>query len=237
MSRVIQKLILLVVTVHFLILFCAGSEAAIYKWRDENGKIHFTDNPSRVPEEFREEKMRLRALPRIKATKVKPEPETKEEEKQIPPLPGETKGEPGEKKSNPLTGTDKSALESVVAFFEEDMPRYDAIYQRPLSAGNAMKTKWRILRSAVLETIPQKEGVLEQVSTSMLPLLKEIASFLKKMIQEDEKLKEVKALLSDNTRPQINNLSNRLKSQASSENEYLKKIEEALQTPEEKQKK
>jgi hypothetical protein len=29
------------------------ADAAIYKWKDENGKTYFTDDPTKVPEAFR----------------------------------------------------------------------------------------------------------------------------------------------------------------------------------------
>ncbi len=234
MYRVIQKIVFLIISVNFLILFSANSEAAIYKWKDEYGKIHFTDDPNRVPEEFRQDKMKLRTLPK---TSTKKEISKPRKEEDTPP--GEIKeiAKETEKKSNELTEAEKSAFEVVTAFFEEDMPRYDAIYKRPLSNGNAGKRKWKVLRNTVIATIPQKEGLVDQISSSVLPLFKEIASFLKQIIEEDEKLKKVLPLLSDNTRPQVNKLSNRLKNQASREEEFLKQIEEAIKPPDGSEKK
>jgi len=34
-------------------VFAASSHSAIYKWKDDNGKIHFTDNPSKIPPQYR----------------------------------------------------------------------------------------------------------------------------------------------------------------------------------------
>ncbi len=37
------------------ILFLASPAAGkIYKWKDDNGKTHFTDNPGKIPKKFRE---------------------------------------------------------------------------------------------------------------------------------------------------------------------------------------
>ncbi|MBC8282856.1 MAG: DUF4124 domain-containing protein [Nitrospinae bacterium] len=232
MSRVLKKLFLLLVMVSFLVCFDEKLEAAVYKWRDENGKIHFTDDPNSVPEEFRQKKMKFRLLPKIKNGKPTPNPQKNVDES---PSPEETKE--AEKDSNLLTEADKSAVEAVVTFFEEDMPRYEAILNRPLSNGNAGKRKWKALRNTVIATIPQKEALVKQVSTAQLPLLKEISNFLSQVIAEDEKLKKVLPLISDNTRPQVNKLSNRLKNQAASEEEFLKQIEEAQKTPDETKRK
>ena len=221
----IQKLIFLVFTANFIAFLCCGSEAAIYKWKDKNGRTHFTDDPNRVPEDFLSDKMKLKPLPKIRTKNAKTEAEKKENEKKSS-NPEETK--PLKKKSSQLTETDKSAIESVVAFFEEDMPRYDVIYNRSISNGNAMKRKWKVLRNSVIATIPQKEALLEQISTADYPLLQEITSFLNQVISEDKKLENILPLLSDNTRPQINKLSKRLKNQTTGEKEYLRKIKAVL---------
>jgi len=49
---------------HFIISFLglffvltithAAQAAAVYKWRDDSGKLHITDNPANVPEKYRE---------------------------------------------------------------------------------------------------------------------------------------------------------------------------------------
>jgi len=236
MNRVFKILVFLVVATHFLGSLSGKLEAAIYKWKDEKGKIHFTDDPNRVPEKYRQEKLKFRPLPKIAPKKEISEPQKEEEEKAVLP-PEEVKETQAQKKPSELTEADKSALESVVIFFEEDMPRYDAIFKRPLSNGNSGKRKWKVLRNTVIATIPQKEALLEQISKAEYPLLKEIASFLKQVIEKDQKLTKVLPLISDNTRPLVNKLSNRLKNQASKEEEFIKKIEEALNPTVEPEKK
>jgi len=40
----------------FLLIFLLvpqGAYAAVYKWKDENGKVHFTDSPDKVPLKYR----------------------------------------------------------------------------------------------------------------------------------------------------------------------------------------
>jgi clan AA aspartic protease (TIGR02281 family) len=38
-----------------VLLFPLSGEAGFYSWKDENGKTHFTDDPSQVPPEYRED--------------------------------------------------------------------------------------------------------------------------------------------------------------------------------------
>lgn len=37
----------------FVLMFAVPSYSAIFKWKDENGKIHFTDSPSKIPPKYR----------------------------------------------------------------------------------------------------------------------------------------------------------------------------------------
>ena len=36
-----------------ILVFASPSHSKIYKWKDENGKTHFTDNPSKIPPQYR----------------------------------------------------------------------------------------------------------------------------------------------------------------------------------------
>ena len=55
MNQVLHKNIFLVFGTILLHLSSYESEATVYKWKDESGKTHFTDQSNRVPEEFRKE--------------------------------------------------------------------------------------------------------------------------------------------------------------------------------------
>ncbi len=233
MSRVLQENILVVVGTLLLSLSAVQSEATVFKWRDDNGKIHFTDDPNRVPEKFRQEKIPLRPLSNPQ-TKI----ETPPAEEQIEAAEGEEKNtrkterKKEVKKTQGLTATDKTAAEAAIAFFKADIPRYEAIYK-----ARTGRRQWASLRLTVMDTIPQKEALVKQLSASEFPLLKEITGFLQKVIVEDEKLGNVLPLISKNTRPQVNKLSNRLKEQTASEEKFLEKLEEVLLPPPSSEKK
>ena len=46
MKRLIPKILILIL----LFIFAVQVDAKMYKWRDENGKMHFTDDPTKVPQ-------------------------------------------------------------------------------------------------------------------------------------------------------------------------------------------
>jgi hypothetical protein len=233
MNRVLRKIIFLVVGAIILHLSGDESKAAIYKWKDETGKIYFTDDLNRVPEEFRKEHFKRKlppALPKSKSP-IKAE-EKSNQKKEGVALESEEETEKEEpKKDEGLTEDEKSAAEAIIAFFKEDIPRYDEIYKMSIGYGNSGIRKWKKLKSAAVATIPQKQTLMEQISVSERPLFKDITGFLKKAIQADEEVATYGALISKNTRPRVNKLSSRLNAQAASEEKFIEQLKEALAGP------
>jgi hypothetical protein len=229
MNRVFHKITFFIFAAVLLNLSGDGCEAAVYKWKDETGKTHFTDDLNRVPEEFREEYFNRKlpaAIPKSKSP-IKAEEKSDQEKEGVAPEESEEDTE----KEEGLTAAEKSAAEAVIAFFKEDIPRYDEIYKIPSGYRNNGIRKWKTLKRTAVATIPQKQALVEQVSTSERPLFKEITGFLKKAIQADEEVATYGALISKNTRPRVNKLSSRLNAQAASEEKYIEQLEEALTGP------
>jgi hypothetical protein len=233
MNQVLHKSILLVFGAILLHLSSYESEATVYKWKDGSGKIHFTDEPNRVPEEFRKEHFKKKLPPPIDKSKIpikikeNSDPQKKrvnsENEK-------DTKNEEL-KKVEGLTVGEKSAAKAVIAFFEEDNPRYDEIYKISPGYGNSGIRKWKTLIRTEAATIPKKKALMDQISVLERPLFKEITLFLKKVIESDEEVLKYGALTSKNTRPRIKKLSSRLNAQAASEKKFLERLKEALTGP------
>ncbi|MBL4665258.1 MAG: DUF4124 domain-containing protein [Nitrospinaceae bacterium] len=216
-----------------------GCEAAVYKWKDETGKTHFTDDPNRVPEVFRKEHFKRKLPPTIQKSKspIKPEEKSALKKNGVAPENEEDTENEESKKDEGLTAAEKSAAEAVIAFFKKDIPRYDEIYKIPPGYRNNGIRKWKTLKRTVVATIPQKQALVEQVSVSERPLFKEITIFLKKAIEADEEVATYGALTSLNTRPRVNKLSSRLNAQAASEEKFIEQLEEALAAPDDPEKK
>ena len=68
-----KRSILKSVIIFFILIWITDVDAAIYKWRDENGITHFTDNLTKVPKAFRKKSFIKDLLPR----KIKSEPKKK----------------------------------------------------------------------------------------------------------------------------------------------------------------
>jgi hypothetical protein len=232
MSQVLNKIIFLIFGAILLQLSGDDCEAAVYKWKDETGKTHFTDDLNRVPEVFRKEHFKRKLPPAIQKSNSPIKPEEKSNQKKdgaAPESKEDTKKEES-KKDEGLTAAEKSAAEAVIAFFKEDIPRYDEIYKIPPGYRLNGIRKWKKLKRTVVATIPQKKTLAEQVSVSERPLFKEITIFLQKAIEADEEVATYGALTSKNTRRRVNKLSGRLNAQAASEEKFIEQLEEALAT-------
>jgi hypothetical protein len=48
---------------HLLLGYSTPSDAKNYKFRDENGKLHFTNDPTIVPEKYRKDSSKKAAYP------------------------------------------------------------------------------------------------------------------------------------------------------------------------------
>jgi len=197
-------------------------EAAIYKWKDENGKTHFTDDPTKVPEAFRKK-------PFIKGSKSRKETlnsrqkKAPDEEASDKKGVAETENKEGDKQEG-LTEAQRSIAEATVNFLREDISRYEKFYTYPAS-----RSKFRAIKGAVAGATPQKQALLAQVSSDDLPLFEEIAGFLETSIAAYRKFQKVVPSTITSTR-QTHALMNRLKSEAGQENQLLEKLTTALNT-------
>ena len=214
---------ILILTMIFLVSgLVSFVEAAIYKWKDENGKTHFTDDPTKVPEAFRKK-------PFIKGSKSRKETlnsrqkKAPDEEASDKKGVAETENKEGDKQEG-LTEAQRSIAEATVNFLREDISRYEKFYTYPAS-----RSKFRAIKGAVAGATPQKQALLAQVSSEDLPLFEEIAGFLETSIAEDEKSQKVVPSTITSTR-QTHALMNRLKSEAGQENQLLEKLTTSLNT-------
>ena len=185
------------------------ADAAIYKWKDENGKTHFTDNPTKVPEAFRKKPFIKNPKSRKETPKARgKETQDKEasEKQATTEKPAETEIKEGDKQ------------EAAVNFLKEDILRYEKFYSWPTS-----RSKFRAVKGAVAGATSQKQALLDQVSPHDLPLLKEVAAFLEASIAADEKSQKV-VPTTITSRRQTQTLMNRLKSEARQENQLLEKL-------------
>jgi hypothetical protein len=193
-------------------------DAAVYKWKDENGITHFTDDITQVPEAFwnkpliKDDKTATPNATKIIAPDAE---ETTPHKKTIINKPAEIEKNASDEG---LTEEQRSSAEIAVNFLREDIVRYDKFKTWPPS-----RSKFRAIKLAVAGATPQKQALRDQISKLDLPLFQEIAGFLQSSIAEDEKAQKIYPTTLPSAR-QIHALMNRLKNETGQENQLLEKL-------------
>ena len=219
-----KRSILKLAIIFFILIWFTNVDAAIYKWRDENGITHFTDNLTKVPKAFREKPLLKVLLPR----KIKSEP--KEKNTQSKRIEAIKRDEPAEdkikedKEKEGLTEAQRLAIEKVINFLKTDIHRYEKFYTYPPS-----RSKFRIIKQAVASSTVQKQELLRQVNQHNIPVFKEIAGYLEKSIEEDKKSQKVMPTTITSTRQTLK-LVNRLKGETEKGTLLLIRLTLALKT-------
>jgi len=219
-----KRSILKLAIIFFILIWFTNVDAAIYKWRDENGKTHFTDNLTKVPKAFRKKSFIKDLLPR----KIKSEPKKKNiPRKRIDAIKREEPAEDKikeDKEKEGLTEAQRLAIEKVINFLKTDIHRYEKFYTYPPS-----RSKFRIIKQAVASSTVQKQELLRQVNQHNLPVFKEIAGYLDESITEDKKSQKVMPTTITSTRQTLI-LVNRLKDETEKKTLLLIRLTLALKT-------
>jgi hypothetical protein len=210
------------IAIFLLMIWVVDAEAVIYKWKDDSGKTHFNNDPTKVPEEYRrnpflKESITLKEGLKFNKDEAHEKKEIVSDDKNI--LKNKNKRIIVQKE---FTDAQLSTVEDVVKFFKEDIQRYDKLYNYPPS-----RSKFRLIKLAVAGSTVKKKIVLEKASQINVPLLHMVSDFLKTSIAADEKSQKVMPTTIVSTR-QTQTLINRLKTESKQEAQLLEKIIELL---------
>jgi hypothetical protein len=171
------------IIVALLWLFQASAVAAIYKWKDDQGKLHFTDDRSKIPLKYRDqfEKFRGVAEPSPKES-GSPEGAGAGSEN------GGTEAVQGEAPAGSTGGSEKAPEKSKYSKKQIELLKQVKRYMTKSWAGNTkivnniepteLNGKYYI--SSAARAAPQKKGMIKQIGPSEIPLLQKIKKFLKK---------------------------------------------------------
>ncbi|NIQ02441.1 MAG: DUF4124 domain-containing protein [Nitrospinaceae bacterium] len=174
--------------------------ARIYKYRDDQGKLHFTNDPSSIPLKYRRKKERFKGVPETASSFAKdpdkpddPKAGGQKEEKEQVGLSAEDEG---------LINKSISVLQSGVSMaeqFKEAQPNF---------------TNGRRLIAAIQGALPQKESLAGELAGTEEPSLKEVLGFLNKSIAIDKKTQSLGVGLKTRIVAIFNRVQNEAKTQA-----------------------
>ncbi len=153
--------------------------AKIYKYKDENGITHFTDDPGKIPLRYREKDSvkKFRGVPG-----AVPNPDLPDS------FPGQ--GDSGSKKGQGapgepdgiLSAEEKALVEQTILVFQTGVALADRYKSAVPNASNG-----RGLTIAIQGALPVKQNLARQLEGTQVPELKQAQEFLKRSIAEDKK--------------------------------------------------
>ncbi len=168
------------------IFTCQGfaGVSSIYKWKDERGKVHFTDDPLKIPLRYRSDPDldTRRALPPPKSS---PKDIQKSASKDNGDTPAEDQGKPGD---DPEKGKKKKALAAMreaLGFLKSDVQRYKKYEEYVPQHRHAI-----LLRKDIVSVLPTKEALAKKLEAFDSTLLKQIKTYLKASLQKDFEAKK-----------------------------------------------
>jgi len=172
-------------------LFQTPLWAGIYKWKDDQGKIHFTDDKSRIPLKYRGQLEKFKGVVDPSARGSGPSadpaaagPDAEAEAGSEAPAAAVEKPGKGPEKSK--YSKEQIALLKKVKTY---MTREWAAHVRLVNNIKPTKINGKYYVSSARKSATGKKGIINQIGGSAIPSLVEVKKFLKKSRVNDTKIK------------------------------------------------
>jgi len=183
-----QALVVLGALVFFTSQSFAGV-SSIYKWKDEQGKVHFTDDPLKIPLHHRADPNleKIRSLPSAKSSSPKNASKgnpgnTAEDQKEEG---NQTDDQDSDEKKADKKKKELSAMRDALGFLKSDVQRYKKYEDYVPQHRHAV-----VLRDEIVNVIPAKEALEKKLGKSDSALLKQVSSYLKTSLKKDYEAKK-----------------------------------------------
>ena len=185
------------VTLALLLLFQASVLAGIYKWRDDSGKLHFTDDRSKIPLKYQQEIKKFKGAPPPPGTAQKEateEPSEEQAEEQAgatmsPGAAGEATAGPSSQPPPPNPQSKYTADEKkVMAIVYSSLLKLWGVHVRLVSEVE-VKELVRNVRAAE-QSLAEKKVMYKNIGKWETPILLKVRAYLKKTTKNDRRLKK-----------------------------------------------
>jgi hypothetical protein len=187
--------------------------AKIYKYKDENGKTHFTDDASKIPARYRNKS----SVKRFRGVK-EPTP--------APGTSGQAQASGGDvKEEEGLSPKDIGLMKKTIQTFKAGAALGSQYENKHPSFANGQGAI-----DAIQGALPAKESLAGELAGTKVPELKEALGFLTKSIAVDRETKSIGVGL----KRRIRGIFNRLNSEGKEQAALVKKLEKGLKDSEKK---
>jgi colicin import membrane protein len=191
--------------------------AKIYKYKDEHGKTHFTDDASKIPARYRNKDS-------VKKFRGVNEPT---------PATGTSSEFPGQKSKGKDVGKSSESKQEDAGLSSQDEALANKTIQ-VFRVGVALGNKYKNVQptfpngqgavNAIQSALPLKESLASELAGTKAPELKEALGFLKQSIAVDQQTTSVGSGL----KTRIVGILNRLGSEGAQQSALIKKLGKAL---------
>ncbi len=189
--------------------------AKIYKYKDEHGKTHFTDDASKIP-------LRYRNKGSVKNFRGVNEPD---------PAPGSSSALPGQASAGGGESSVKNKNDEGLSAQDEGLVKKTIqTFKFGIALGSQYKdnlpnfTNGRRAVYTIQSSLPLKESLAKELAGTKVPELKEALGFLKQSIAVDKQTTGVTSGL----RTRIIGIFNRLANEGKQQSALIDKLEKAL---------
>lgn len=172
-------------------LFQTPLWAGIYKWKDDQGKIHFTDDKSRIPLKYRGQLEKFRGVvePSAKGSGPSADPAAAGPDAEAeagPEAPAATVEKPEKGPEKSKYSKEQIALLKKIKTY---MVRQWAANVKLVNNIKPIKINGKYYIASQRKSANGKKGIINQIGGSAIPSLVEVKKFLKKNRVNDTKIK------------------------------------------------
>ncbi len=210
-------------------LFQTFALAAIYKWRDDNGKMHFTDDRSKIPLKYQQDLLKFKGAPpppgtaKGEAAEGESEEESEEQsEASMSPGPGteaaadSSQQQPPPKPKNKYTADEMK----VMAMVYQSLMSIWGTHVRLVSEMEVIQKNLVRYAQTAEQSATQKKTMYKTIGKWEIPILLKVRSYLKRTIKKDRRLKKD----SDDLMKKVKTYYKRLMSEIPKERELLEEF-------------
>ena len=162
-----------------VVWFAPPVSASLYKWTDETGQVHFTDDKSKIPRKFRT-KDRLKKLRQLDDRSSSPTASADPSNGGAGSAVGADPG--GETDKGILSEKEEKAVEDTISFFDSENVRSEKYRGRPQISPN-----YESMRRDMKNHLSEKQKLIADLAGSKNPALKEAHGFLVKSEAGDQR--------------------------------------------------
>ena len=191
--------------------------ARIYKYKDDQGKVHFTDDPSSIPLKYRRDDTLKRMRGVTPALDAASQPQA-----------SGANGEDSQKSEDEgLSAKDKALVEKTIQVLQGGVALGEQFKDAQPNSSNG-----RGATMAIQANLPKKESLLAELKDTKVEALKPVASFLTKSIAADKTTGGIGVGL----KTRIFAILDRIRTEGKQQASLIKQLEKALSESQNKKK-